>query len=126
MSNESQSLFSGLADRPLTAVTFVLDYVQLEFDGPRLTAFTAPLVYDGTGWLKYKEPGYCDALCGCIGKNVHRALVIQDAKTRKDVELYLEFYEGTIISVSTSYDDFVPGQAEAAMLETDEGWEVWN
>jgi hypothetical protein len=36
-----------ILDSQLSAVTFVMDYVQFEFDGPRLTAVTWPTVLLG-------------------------------------------------------------------------------
>jgi len=126
MSHANQVLMDAILGEQLVEVTFILDYVQLDFNGPRLTAWTQPWVNLGAGWLKYREAGYCDALVSCIGGAVQRALVIQDKDTGEDIELYLEFANGAIISVSTKKDDMVPGQVEAAMLHTDLGWEVWN
>jgi hypothetical protein len=40
---EEQSL-QVIVGAQLSAVTFVQDYVQLHFDGPRLTAFSHPVV----------------------------------------------------------------------------------
>ncbi len=126
MSSSNQSLIDAIVGEQLSEVIFIHDYIQLTFQGPRLTAWTTPQVNTGTGWLKYKEAGYCDALCSCIGATVQRALVVQDKVTGADVELYFEFVDGAIISVSTKPDDIRPGGAEAAMLETDDGLAVWN
>jgi hypothetical protein len=59
----------------LSAVTFVQDYVQLHFDGPRLTLVTWPVVIVGDEGHAFGDPGYRDQLCGLIGRIVSRAYV---------------------------------------------------
>jgi hypothetical protein len=59
----------------LSAVTFVQDYVQLHFDGPRLTLVTWPVVVADDVSHPFGESGYRDELCKLIGRVVARAYV---------------------------------------------------
>ena len=54
----------------LSAVTFVQDYVQLHFDGPRLTVFSHAVVISGDKTFHWGKPGFRDALCNSIAKKV--------------------------------------------------------
>jgi hypothetical protein len=56
----------------LSSVTFVQDYVQPDFNGPGMTAYTMPTVTYGSESLKFGQPGYRDALCAQIGRKVER------------------------------------------------------
>lgn len=75
------TLADGLQDvvgRALSSVTFVADYVQFDFNGPVLTAYTSPVVSTEPGSLKWGEPGYRDALCFQIGRHIMRVEADQD------------------------------------------------
>ena len=51
----------------LSAVTFVMDYVQMAFNGACLTALTLPTVcFEDRVWAP-NEPGWRDTLCGRLG-----------------------------------------------------------
>lgn len=83
--------------RMLNAVSFVMDYVELHFDGPKIGAFVGPRVV-GPGPEEdctFPEPGSRDALCALIGLEVTAAWV-DDEKlqvtlgTRARVEIALD------------------------------------
>jgi hypothetical protein len=58
---------AALFGRSLSAVTFVLDYVQFDFDGMQLTAYTLPEVEaSGRRWTS-QDLGWRDAPCARIG-----------------------------------------------------------
>jgi hypothetical protein len=61
---------TDLVGEQLTEVAFVMDYVELKFNGPVLRVFTKPTVeVDGVG-LHFPETGSRDALCSLIGATV--------------------------------------------------------
>jgi hypothetical protein len=60
-----------IVGEPLSAVTFVRDYVQLHFDGPTISAFTLPTVTVRGKTIAFADPGYRDALCARIGLGGH-------------------------------------------------------
>lgn len=88
------SILIGLKGRYLSAVTFVQDYLQLQFDGPFLNLFVWPRVVVSGSTLSLGMPGYRDALCGQIGKSVAGLAV------EADVTLRLFFTDGAMIEVS--------------------------
>jgi hypothetical protein len=99
---------SDLKNRRLSAVTFVQNYVQLEFDGLRLTAFLWPILKTGGAQKDVSTPGYRDLLCSHIGELVSNAYTVPGTK------LVIEFEDGTMAEISLSPDDQVG--PEAAML----------
>jgi hypothetical protein len=64
-----------LIGEQLSAVTFVQDYLQLHFDGPRLTVFSHPIVMRGDKIFHWGKPGFRDALCNNIAKKVTEARI---------------------------------------------------
>jgi hypothetical protein len=65
--------FQRLVDEQLSAVCFVQDYLQLEFDGYKLTTYTTPRVEtDPNEWLAYEDDQYKNRLCGFIAKRVEQ------------------------------------------------------
>jgi hypothetical protein len=54
----------------LSSVTFVMDYLQVDFSGHRLTCLVWPLVRSGEQHLWEKDDGYRDMLCSLIGGRV--------------------------------------------------------
>ena len=63
-----------LKGRNLSAVTFVQDYLQLQFDGPFLNIFVWPRITVSGKSLSFGMQGYRDELCGQIAKTVGGAL----------------------------------------------------
>jgi hypothetical protein len=59
----------------LSAVCFVPDYLQLEFDGYKLTTYTTPLVETTPNeWMAYEHDQYKNRLCPFIAQRVDRLL----------------------------------------------------
>ena len=56
-----------LIGEQLSAVVFVQDYVQLQFDGYQLTTYTTPLVETlPNEWMAYEQDQYKNGLCRFI------------------------------------------------------------
>lgn len=60
-----------LEGRQLSSVEFVMDYLQLRFDGPCLTAYCPPIVVKCGRQYAVTDSGYRDAICEQIGHRVH-------------------------------------------------------
>jgi hypothetical protein len=91
----------------LEAVTFVMDYVQLQFDAAQLTAYTLPQVeLAGHRWTS-QDDGWRDSLCARIGIGVRSA-------SCSDQRLRFDFEDGAAITVSMRNEDY--RGAEAFML----------
>jgi len=68
--DKSKSLLASLEGRKLVGVSFVMDYIQMQFQPDYvLSALTLPIVgKDGARWSS-DQPGYRDALVDQIGKD---------------------------------------------------------
>jgi hypothetical protein len=103
--SKKSSLLQEIIGEQLSSVEFVQDYVQLHFDGPILTTFVWPVVSTHGKTTRVGEPGYKDALCARIGRNVHTADVIEGA------EVLVEFEDGARISISLRPENSVGPEA---------------
>lgn len=74
---ESHSL-ERLVGEEVNGVCFIMDYVELHFNGPILRALTAPVIRTEQGQWLFPASGSRDALCGLVGKTV-ASVVAQDA-----------------------------------------------
>ena len=79
----------GLIGEQLSAVTFLMDYVQFQFDGAVLTAFTSPAVVSGGERLQFPAMGSRDALCSLIGGRV----IAVDIRDEDAIELRIRASE---------------------------------
>src|SRR5258707_6774954 len=66
----NQGILDELVSEQLSAVIFIQDYLQLEFDGKRLTINVWPTVFVSENEFQIDHIGYRDALCKLIGKQV--------------------------------------------------------
>jgi hypothetical protein len=74
-SHPSMDDFQRLVGEQLSAVCFVQDYLQLEFDGYKLTTYTTPLVETKPDeWLAYEHDQYKNGLCRFIARQVERVV----------------------------------------------------
>jgi hypothetical protein len=103
--------------RVLSSVTFVADYVQFDFNGPGLTAYTLPVVTVESGSLAWGESGYRDALCLQIGRHVKRAVA-----DKKHVAIFFE--GGSAIRISLLDKDYRGPEALLFSLNSDRMWVV--
>ncbi|MGA2451664.1 MAG: hypothetical protein ABTD50_23660 [Polyangiaceae bacterium] len=108
----------GLLRRQLSAVVFVQDYLQLQFDGPLLTLTNWPVVQCAEGEFRYGDTRYRDALCGRIAKTV------ASAQVRLNDELRLVFVDSSKLLVSLRPED----RGDPEVVRYDENakhWAVW-
>lgn len=61
-----------LIGEQLSSVIFVQDYLQLDFDGRRLTLNEWPKLFTLEGEFHFGEKGYRDELCSFIARKVER------------------------------------------------------
>jgi hypothetical protein len=89
----------------LSAITFVLDYWQLQFDGPTINAFTRVQVSANGTVLRDGDDQFRNLFCGQIGKTVAKvALAKSDAFT-------IAFKDCSSISISLKAGDYVGPEA---------------
>ena len=116
--NENSNPLQLIIGEELSAVVFVRDYVQLQFDGPGLTAINDPTVVVGGRAYTTTTAGYRDALCGQIGHSV------VSAEVASDMEITIEFDDGSTISISLREQDYLYGP-EAAVFHHGKNTWVW-
>jgi hypothetical protein len=114
------ALLLSLIGQELASVVFVRDYLQLEFDGPRLSVFAWPLIVEGPQTQSINDLGYRNSLCSLIGHPVQA--VTEDTRTG----LAIHFEHGTVVINPEPSDLEGP---EIALFYTDAGttgWMVWR
>ena len=104
-----------LIDEQLSAVTFVQNYLQLHFDGPRLTVFSRVIVRLGDQTFHGDKPGFRDALCNNIAKKV------AEARIAYGDSISISFADGSMIKISLKDEDYSGGEA----VHFDTGGNVW-
>src|SRR5262245_52811312 len=108
-----QEPFDSIVGKQLSAVVFVLDYVQLQFAGQILTCLNWPTVTIEDIQFRFGEQEYRNRLCEQIGKPVASAFVVEEQ------EICLKFPDEAAISVSLKPEDYVV--AEAAIFDDESG-----
>src|SRR2546423_2064380 len=83
-----------LVGAELASVTFVRDYVQLSFDGPRLSALTPMTVVTRRVTVTSCDDQFRNRLCELIGRS------ITEVDARPDEALTIGFADGSSVSIS--------------------------
>jgi hypothetical protein len=118
MTQAEKPILEQMKGRDLSAVTFVRDYLQLQFDGPFLNIFVWPRVTTSATSVSVDMPGYRDALCGQIGKSVGG--VVEEAGVR----FCIFFTDGSIVDVSLLPEDRM-GPETLVFQDGKGGFRVW-
>jgi hypothetical protein len=97
-----QPRWDHLVGEDLSAVVFVRDYLQLQFDGPGLSAFSARVTVfvDGTT-AAFGEPPFANVILSLIGQTV------QDVQCEHEQEFRIIFTSGSRIVVSLRPEHYV-------------------
>lgn len=103
-----ESALQEIVGEKLSAVTFVMDYVQLAFDGPMINAYTWPTVHVGSHAFRRSDPAYRDELCARI------AIQVVAARARDAIEI--TFADGSTIRISLRANEMSEGVPVAAEL----------
>ncbi|MBZ5555631.1 MAG: hypothetical protein LAO21_23235 [Acidobacteriia bacterium] len=93
-------MLDQLVGEQLSAVIFVQDYIQFDFDDHLLTVYNWPSVSCKTGIIKWNESGFRDGLCGRIAKRV-----ISATATKGD-SIVIEFDDNCKIIISLASNDY--------------------
>ena len=104
--NDKQAqLQESLHNETLSSVEFVMDYVQLRFNGPTLTLITEPTLQIGDRLLLWDDRDFRNELCGLITQEVELATI------RPCDSIVLRFKSGTVLTVSLKDRDYVGAAA---------------
>lgn len=115
-SKQNKPSIERIVGEQLSAVVFVQDYLQLQFDGPCLTLLTWPIVKTGGGRFEYGMPKYRDVLCECIAK------IVTQAQIKESEEISIQFDNGSALLISLRPEH--NSSAETAIL-TNNPEEIW-
>jgi len=124
LQKEAQLIDEVIADRGLemivgefmSSVEFVMDYVQLHFNGSALTSFVSPQVHDHGQVFRETEPGYRDTICGLIGA------VVTDTEIRLEDVLRITFADSRSITVPLRAEDAVGPECAYFVSATGRWW----
>ena len=107
-----------LIGRTLSAVVFVQDYLQLQFDGSVLTLLVWPVVTTDATEKAFHSPGYRDLLCERIGESV------TDAQAVSEQALSIRLSDGSSITASLVPEDHTGPEAAIYAAQDGRTW-VW-
>jgi len=118
--DRSENPLEPIKGKQLSAVCFVQDYVQLQFDGPGLTAVTLPTVTIGKETYEFGMLNYRNVLCERIAK------IVREASVAEGEQIRIEFEDRSSISVSLKPPEN-PRISEMAIFDNgpSDFW-VWN
>ncbi|MGW5106674.1 hypothetical protein [Nocardia sp. NPDC004123] len=113
------SLLARLVGLELASVVFVRDYLQFDFDGPRLTCYVWPTVHADGITRSLGDAGYRDALCAFISQTV------VSTKEAVGLGLVVRFGIGAV-SIHPALEELTG--PEIAMISgfPDRSWDVWR
>lgn len=115
-----ETLRARLEGESLSAVTFVMDYLQFDFNGHRLTTYVWPEVEIEDGVLSSGQPGYRDSLCSFIASGV------ESVEETSAGGVVIEFDRGTIRLNPAEADLTGPEIAMYNAAPPDPFWMVWR
>jgi hypothetical protein len=101
---ENQVYFTRLVGEQLSAVGFVMDYLQLQFDPYLLTVLTSLVVHAKGQSYRLGDLAYRDALCERIARRV------DDVSLERD-RLSIGFDDGAAFDISLKEEDYVGPEA---------------
>ncbi|MBV8696752.1 hypothetical protein [Bradyrhizobium sp.] len=104
MSHEP-NCFDGIVGEKLSAITFVLNYWQLQFDGSTINALTRMEVISNRKALRDGEDQFRNLICEQIGK------IVVDVTPAKSEAFVIAFEDGSSISISLRAEDYVGPEA---------------
>ncbi len=93
-------LFESIIGEKLSAITFVLDYWQFQFDGPTINALTRVEINAHGQRLRDGDDQFRNLICGQVGK-----IVVGVTLTQQEA-FTIAFEDQSFISISLKADDY--------------------
>lgn len=120
MTEQPPTLLDRLVGEALTSVTFVADYLQLEFNGPRLTTYVWPVLQAFDKTKRLGDIGYRDVLCGFIG---HEVTAVVDSRNEGVV---IRFGPNAVVINPEPWELEGPEVAMLQMNNEERDWDIWR
>jgi hypothetical protein len=102
---EQSNFYDCIVGEKLSAITFVMDYWQLQFDGPGINALTRVVVSANRNTSRDGDDQFRNLICGRIGKVVTGVTLI------KSEAFTIAFEDSSSISISLKAEDYVGPEA---------------
>ena len=116
MNKTEHELLQVLIDQQLTAVTFLLDYLNLGFNTSYLTIISKPIIMSSDKKFDSASPDFCNQLLKCIGMKVEKVHI----KTNN--HMIINFNNGYKFFLSLKPEDYIAGEA---MIYKDDSGHWW-
>ncbi len=117
MASEGETLSQQIIGEQLSGVTFVMDYVQLQFNPPpSINVYTVSTVSSSSGKWTTGDDQFRNKLCGQIGKLV-KSVDIQDQEAFR-----ITFNDDSVISISLQPSDYAGPEAVEFIGRGKTGW----
>lgn len=106
----------------LNAVTFVMDYSQLQFSSARLDIFVWPKISVNDQLLTIESPTYEKELHNLIGQVVTSVVELNESFQG----FQIHFGPGQTLIINPSYDEIVGPEIMLCRSTEDHQWMVWS
>ena len=103
--NKQPNFYNCIVGEKLSAITFVMDYWQLQFDGPTINALTQVKVSADGSVLRDGDDQFRNLICGQIGK------IVAEVAIANSESFAITFEDRSSISISLKAEDFVGPEA---------------
>jgi hypothetical protein len=110
-----------LVGEKLSAVTFVMDYSQVDFDGNRFTFYIWPVATIERREYKFKDQLYRDKLCSLITRVVVKASFVDN----EELTILFDNSDKLSLSLDHSNPDIVAPEI-AMFTDTNKNWYVFQ
>jgi hypothetical protein len=117
---EGKEFLNILVGEKLSSVTFVMNYLQLDFDGNQFTCYVWPVVINGGKEYHFGEPDYRNSLCSLI------AQVVKQTSGEEKKFFTLEFENGARLTVSLDPNKFEVFGELVHFTDQDGNWYVFE
>jgi hypothetical protein len=111
LKEEAMSIASDLTSRQLSAVIFVRDYIQLDFDGLKVTLILDPKLVSNGNVILRSSPEFCNLITKEIGNSVTHVTIAD--------EFMIHFENDFVIAVSLRGSDRLFGPEAVLFCGTD-------
>ena len=108
MSKTTEGSFSPIVGEKLSAIVFVMDYWQLQFDGPTINVFTRLAVHSSDSVVRDGDDQFRNRICEQIAK------IVTGVKLAEREALIVTFEDQSSISISLKPEDY--SGPEAALV----------
>lgn len=113
------SKIKSIVGEPVSAVSFVQDYVEFHFDGRVIRSLTNPILTVDDNNYCFPKAGSRDELCKLIGKEL-KDVIVED-----DVRIDLVFFGGSKVTISLANSDRIGPEAAHFVPGDNQPIEVW-